>query len=135
MIAVFKRYLPPIIIGVSVVFFAYYQWSFQPEKVATQPNKSQLRGMQPGYTFSVAVDNRNHYIAKKVSKNLYQLEFISPYEPIQLCQKVHTTGLDKQFPEDMFVGYISSIQSDKNSIYSTVLIKPEKPHRCPSSQE
>lgn len=132
MITFRRRYL--LLLLLPFIYFLPYNKTSIQKNEPYKTEKVQLKGMQPGYLFSVAVDNRNHYIAKKVSKNLYQLEFVSPYEPIKVGQEVRTTGLDRQFPEDILVGYITKIQHDKNSIYAMVFIKPERPHHYPNQE-
>lgn len=90
--------------------------------IITPAKKNQLSRMNNGYLFTVAVDNRDHYIAQKTSKNNYELLYVNQHTKLKICQMVHTTGLDQQFPEDILVGYILNIENNPDNIYQTVNI-------------
>ena len=85
--------------------------------------------VKPGYLFSVAIDDRHHYLAKKVNQDQYSLEYVSTDAVIGVCQEVYTTGLDHLFEADILVGYIASIDQDQDSIYQHIIIN--KQHQCP----
>ena len=80
------------------------------------------------YIFSVAVEDRHFYLARKLGKGQYELINVPPYHELSLCQSVKTTGFDYQFNPDVTIGVISSIEFDPNELHPTVIISQH--HHC-----
>lgn len=114
----FKKIL--LLITVSCIFLLY------PRKIATAVplvTQESPQKMPAGYLFSVAVNHQVHCLAKKIGKGTFELLYINKYMPLHVNDPVYTTGLDQQFPEDILIGYVNSIDQEPNSLYSTVVVK------------
>gem|GEM_PF-4580867 len=82
-----------------------------------------LKKTNDGFLFAVAIDNRYHCLAKKISKHEYTLEYINKIVRLKRCQVVRTTGLDDQFSEDIIIGYISDVLISENDIYQNISVR------------
>ncbi len=80
--------------------------------------------------FSVAVEDRHFYLARKVGKGEYELINVAPYHELALCQIVKSTGFDQQLNPDVTIGLITSIEHYANDIYPTVIVSHR--HSCAS---
>ena len=80
------------------------------------------------YIFSVAVEDRHFYLARKVGKGEYELINVAPYHGLALCQIVKSAGFDQQLNPDVPIGVITSIERYPNDIYPTIIVSQR--HSC-----
>ena len=123
-----------LIVFISLPWLRYMR-SEPPVTKSLEPTKSDVKlesrtvsvpaEAPVGYLFSVAIDDRYHHLAKKISQGTYCLAFLSSDVSIEKGQQVYTTGLDHLFDADILVGQVVSVEQSDDSIYQSVMIKSD----------
>lgn len=68
----------------------------------------------------VAVNNRYYYLAKKLNEKEFKLCFVEKNHPLEVGDKVKTTGLDLSMPADQMLCQIDDITQRVTSIFTDV---------------
>ena len=112
------------VIAVLMLLFRPIIFHHEPmlETIDDATSKVTRQIVPEGYVFSVTVADRHYALARKVKSGQYELMNTPLYHDLQLCQKVKTTGFDQQFKPDILIGRITSIKSQADDIFATVMI-------------